>query len=121
MRKYKETIELPFPPSVNSCYRAIPRGRICAVIMSKDGRTYKDRIKTLLGDDSKLLTDKRLMVSIRLFMPDRRRRDIDNYNKILLDSLTGLIWEDDSQIDILTIGRDEVIKGGKVIMTVREL
>jgi len=56
-----------------------------------------------------------------LFMPDKRRRDIDNYNKILLDSLTGIVWEDDSQIDILTIGRDEVIKGGKVIITVREL
>ena len=121
MRKYKETLELPFPPSVNSCYRAIPRGRICAVIVSKDGRAYKDRIKSMLSDDSKLLTDKRLMVSIRLFMPDRRRRDIDNYNKILLDSLTGIVWEDDSQIDILSISRDEIIKGGKAILTIREL
>ena len=121
MRKYKETLDLPFPPSVNACYRAIPRGKICAVIISKDGRAYKERIKTLLSDNSKLLTDNRLMVSIRLFMPDKRRRDIDNYNKILLDSLTGIVWEDDSQIDILTIGRDEIIKGGKVIITVKEL
>jgi crossover junction endodeoxyribonuclease RusA len=121
MRKYKEVLELPFPPSVNSCYRSIPRGRICAVILSKDGRAYKDRIKRMLSDNSKLLTDKRLMVSIRLFMPDRRKRDIDNYNKILLDSLTGIVWKDDSQIDILTISRDEIIKGGKAVINIREL
>lgn len=120
MRKYKESFELPFPPSVNACYRAIPRGRICANILSKKGREYKERIAIILENDD-LLTDKRLMVQIRLFMPDKRRRDIDNYNKILLDSLTGFIWEDDSQIDILTISRDDVVNGGLVKLVVREL
>lgn len=33
-----------------------------------------------------------------LFFGTKRRQDIDNYNKILLDSLTGILWEDDSQI-----------------------
>lgn len=30
-------------------------------------------------------------------------RDIDNYNKILLDSLTWIIYEDDKQIKLMTI------------------
>lgn len=36
-------------------------------------------------------------VEISLFWGDRRKRDIDNI-KILLDALTGIVWEDDSQI-----------------------
>lgn len=121
MRLYKQEFELPFPPSVNACYRSIPRGKICTSILSKQGREYKDRIVRLMEGDKSLLTDKRLMVQIRLFMPDKRRRDIDNYFKLLLDSLTGIVWEDDSQIDILTVSRDNVEKGGRVRMIVREL
>jgi crossover junction endodeoxyribonuclease RusA len=56
----------------------------------------------------------RLELSVMLYPPDRRRRDIDNVCKALLDSLTfaGLI-EDDSLIDKLTIERGTVVKGGK--------
>lgn len=121
MRKYKQELELPFPPSVNQCYRSIPRGKICTSILSKRGREYKERVGNLLEGDSKLLTDKKLLVNIKLFMPDRRRRDIDNYTKALLDALTGLVWEDDSQIDILVLSREPVEKGGRVKLTVQEL
>ena len=41
-----------------------------------------------------------LAVEITLFWGDRRKRDIDNI-KILLDSLTGIVWDDDSQIEDL--------------------
>lgn len=30
-------------------------------------------------------------------------RDIDNYGKILLDSLTWIVYEDDKQIKLMTI------------------
>lgn len=39
-----------------------------------------------------------LSISIRLFFGDRRKRDFDNYHKISMDSLSGIVWEDDSQI-----------------------
>lgn len=38
-----------------------------------------------------------LAVEVQLFWPDRRKHDIDNI-KVLLDSLTGIVWEDDGQI-----------------------
>lgn len=44
-----------------------------------------------------------LSVYIRLYFKDKRVRDIDNYNKILLDSLTWIIYEDDKQIKLMTI------------------
>ena len=53
---------------------------------------YKGRIRT---DDIDL--------RIELFFGDLRKRDVDNYNKIVLDVCTGILWEDDSQIQSLLI------------------
>lgn len=33
-----------------------------------------------------------------VFMPDRRKRDAGNYRKLLTDALTGVAYEDDSQL-----------------------
>lgn len=32
------------------------------------------------------------------WFPDRRRRDVGNYGKCLQDALTGLVYDDDSQL-----------------------
>ena len=37
-------------------------------------------------------------LTVRFFFKDKRRRDIDSHLKCLLDSFTGLVYEDDSQI-----------------------
>lgn len=37
-------------------------------------------------------------IKIELFFGDLRKRDWDNYNKIIMDSFNGIVWEDDSQI-----------------------
>jgi len=98
------TFELPFPPSVNSMYRAFRRGNICTTIMSKKGREYVEDVRDCVQVSVPLTV--RLEVRIELYPPDNRRRDIDNYAKSVLDSLTKSgVWEDDSQIDKLTIIR----------------
>lgn len=40
---------------------------------------------------------------LELFFGDKRIRDIDNYNKLILDACTGLLWLDDKQIMSLHI------------------
>ena len=40
-----------------------------------------------------------------LWMPDRRRRDVDNCAKSICDGLNGIAWADDSQVSELTIVR----------------
>jgi len=42
-------------------------------------------------------------VIIKLFFRNNLRRDIDNWNKILFDSLTGIAWIDDHQINKMSI------------------
>jgi len=54
--------------------------------------------------------------------PDKRRRDLDNLPKALLDGLTHSgIWDDDSQIDDLRIMRGEIVKGGSVTVVIDEV
>ena len=37
-------------------------------------------------------------VTLRFWFADERRRDLDNCAKAVLDALTGLAWDDDSQV-----------------------
>ena len=115
----KMRIELPFPPSVNQAYRAITRGKIATTILSKQGRQYHKSVKSLLyKPDREPLTDD-LAVTVELYPRDRRKRDIDNYFKLLFDSLTEAgIWKDDSQIKQLHAYKREVTQGGVVAVTI---
>lgn len=42
-------------------------------------------------------------VKIDLYFKDKRRRDVDNYNKLVLDALEGIVYEDDKQIQKLIV------------------
>ena len=42
-------------------------------------------------------------LDIKLYFGDKRKRDIDNYNKILLDSMSGIVFDDDKQIQKIII------------------
>lgn len=60
-------------------------------------------------------------MDVTVFPPDRRRRDIDNVQKALLDALQhGGAFHDDNQIVRLTIERGDPVDGGKTIVSIRE-
>lgn len=44
-------------------------------------------------------------IEITLFYGDKRARDIDNCGKLLLDALTGIVWEDDRQIVEMAVAK----------------
>ncbi|AGH74492.1 Crossover junction endodeoxyribonuclease rusA [Edwardsiella piscicida C07-087] len=63
-----------------------------------------------------------LSVHVVLYPPTRARRDLDNFFKAPLDSMTKIgIWHDDSQIKRLTAEFGEVVKGGCVEITVQQI
>jgi crossover junction endodeoxyribonuclease RusA len=55
--------------------------------------------------------DRRYTVAITVTFQDARRRDIDNVAKTVLDGLNGHAWQDDSQVDGLTIVRTSPERG----------
>lgn len=117
-------IELPFPPSTNAYWRHVAMGRGVRVLISERGRKYRDQVVASCCSVhvTGLNLGGRLRVTVTLHAPDRRRRDLDNYNKGLLDALTEAgVWGDDSQIDDLRNVRGQVVKGGKVVVEIEEL
>lgn len=103
-------IVLPFPPSTNTYWRSVP-GK--GVLISAGGRQYRSAVHALaVSQGWHKFGDKRLSVSIEAWMPDKRRRDLDNLLKATLDALTHAgVWHDDSQIDALTIIRAPLVGG----------
>lgn len=112
-------IELPYPPQINNYY--IPHGKQRYV--SKEGKEFRRAVgwicKAARIDDGRT---ERLKVAIQLWTPDKRKRDIDNVLKPLLDALGAAgVYKDDSQIDSLSILRCGVEKGGRCIVAVEAM
>ena len=83
------------PYSTNSLYRR--HGH--TIYMSKEGRDLKQSYQWQVKSQCKQPISKEpLKIAIDLFFPDKKKRDIDNYHKILLDSMSDIVWKDDSQI-----------------------
>ena len=104
------TLNLPYPPTCNTYYRHTG-GR---TLLSRRGRAYREAVGgcvLLQAPRQRLNGD--LSIMIRLQPPDRRRRDIDNTLKAVLDSLLhpGL-YDDDSQIVALRVYRDPPVQCG---------
>ena len=96
--------ELPWPPSVNHYYRHVGT----RVLISRDGRKYRDLIVSRLRSEGASPFDCPVELSVELYPPDNRRRDIDNSLKCLLDAFThGGLYRDDSQIQKLTVTKRE--------------
>ena len=109
-------LTLPWPPSTNHYWMAA-RGR---VILTADARAYHYAITRLIGPLR--APQGRLRVELHAYPPDRRRRDLDNLQKVLLDSLTcAKFWDDDELIDDLRIVRREQIKDGQIIFSVETI
>lgn len=83
------------PQSTNHLYK-YGRGHF---YMTKEGRELKESYqKEMMVQWRKPLLKGGVGVMIVLNFNDHRKHDIDNYNKILLDAGTGMLWEDDNQI-----------------------
>lgn len=109
--------DLPFPPSVNHYYRHVgPR-----TLISRRGRAFRSRVCAILAAARVRPFDGPIRVEIEVYPPDRRRRDIDNVQKALLDALQhGGAYHDDSQIVKLEIERRDCVPAGRTLVRIRK-
>ena len=109
-------LTLPWPPSVNSYWGFHGHRRF---LTQKALEFKKHAVAAVQGQK---LGQARLSVTIIAHAPDRRTRDLDNILKPTLDALVQAgLFDDDSQVDLLTVQRGEVVKNGKAIVTVASL
>lgn len=112
------TLELPYPPSVNTYWRHA-RGRH---YISEKGKAYQSKVfVACLGY---LPFKKPVSIKVQVWLPDKRRRDLDNLWKVLLDSLVNAqivaddCWQCMPKQSIEAMG---VEKGGKLVVRLREI
>ncbi len=110
---------LPWPPSVNNYWIRTRRG---GVMVSKNGRRFREELLAdLLGKVPRTIVGP-VRLSICVMPPDRRKRDLDNLLKPVLDGLTAAgVWQDDSQVDELFLRRGDVTPHGRVFVEVGEM
>ena len=112
-------LTLPYPPSVNHYWRRVG----LHTLISREGRTFRRNVCALLGGGGmrKPPSGGRIALAMDAFPPDRRRRDLDNLHKPVLDALEHAgIYADDSQIDLLVTRRREMVPGGSLLVTIEE-
>ena len=92
------------PLSNNSIYQTMCRGNFPSRYLSNKGKSLKEdyqwqilqqyKDKPMLGE---------IKVDIKLFHKSKRKTDWDNFHKLSMDSMTGLVYEDDSQVKKATV------------------
>lgn len=112
------TLTLPMPPSINH-YFARNGNR---TYIPDSVKVYRSRVMGIVCDERPTKLKGRLSLYVAIYPGSKRRMDLDNRIKGLQDALTlAGVWEDDEQIDVLTVVRGDVIKGGQVKIEIREL
>jgi len=104
-------LTLPLPPSVNTYYKKY-RNKL---IISPAGQEFRKNVINLVDSIAGLERfnkDDRLLLEVRFYPPDNRRRDLDNFcGKALQDALQFAgVYPDDSQLDVVSYCRMQTDK-----------
>ena len=110
------TLSFPYPPSVNAYWLQAGKRRY----ISQRGRDFKLSVaQYIYSNQLTSFGSQPIEISIILFPRDKRLLDIDNCCKAILDSMNGLMYDDDQQVWKLTVERGEKIKGGGCQITIK--
>jgi crossover junction endodeoxyribonuclease RusA len=113
------TLTLPYPPSINAYWRR--NGH--RYFIAPAGIAFRTEVEVFCMAAGVRPLAGPVALTVSLVPGDRRRRDIDNVLKPLLDALThGGAWADDSQVKrlVVTMG-DPDPKRGRCMVNVMEM
>lgn len=107
---------LPWPPSANTYWRSMRGGKLAGlVLLSREAREYRKLVVEVLVEQNVPRHELAGSLEVELLAhpPDRRRRDIDNLLKPVLDTLIhAKVIEDDVYVDRLVIERGTRVTEG---------
>tara|TARA_R110000803_G_scaffold105482_4_gene173683 strand:- start:2479 stop:2862 length:384 start_codon:yes stop_codon:yes gene_type:complete len=107
-------LELPYPPSVNSYWQANGHRRF----ISKEGVAFTKEVDLIVKQSrAKSFGENRIAISVMIHPRSKRKFDLDNTLKAILDALMKAgMYNDDSQIDFIEIARGEAVPKGAAII-----
>lgn len=108
----------PYPPSVNHYW--LTRGRY--KFLSDKARAFATNVAKLLPAQTTFFGTSLVSLEIAVYPPDKRKRDIDNILKPILDALAKAgVYTDDSQVHKILIYKCEPCKNGKIEIKIKKL
>jgi len=122
-RQQMITLDLPYPPSVNRYWRRVGN----RTVLSKAARVFRKRVadlwfvqKCVFRRDG--FDDHPVALKLVAQPPDRRKRDLDNLCKAVLDGLQAArIIGDDVQVRKLELEWGDPAPGGRVTVWIEPL
>ena len=111
--------ELPYPPSVNNYWHTSGKRRY----ISPAGKKFTEEVAVNVYEQGyKRFGDKSLGISVMIHPRSKRRFDLDNTLKAILDALMKAgCYDDDSQFEYIEIARGEARDGGAAVVHIYEL
>lgn len=123
---YDVTITLPMPPSENEFWRAKPvvskkTGKLRSVVyLTEEARAYKETVLHLSANVvGGYPYTGRIAVDIKVYFEDDKR-DLTNTDKVLLDCLQKVLYQNDKQIWDFHMSRHLDPRDPRVVVRVSE-
>lgn len=111
-------LRLPFPPTVNHSTRPTANG---GRFLTAAHKKFRRDVAVIVAKAGGPVIEGRLAVNIIVCPPNRRKFDLDNRIKALLDALQRAgVYADDEAIDDLRIRRGEV-GGNDAFVTIKRI
>jgi len=112
-------------PSVNRAYWFISKGKRIIKVKTTVAKNWIKKVQDSFMEqypntNHPIFQDGYVEVSLEFHFTDKRRHDVDNFQKLTLDALTKFIWNDDTQIKKITSEKFESTLTKKTKMRVRK-
>lgn len=109
---------LPYPPTINHYYGNLKRG---GKYIKKPGQIFRQSVWAVVLPMKVKTMITPLSVTLDIYPPDRRKRDIDNINKALFDALEhAQVFANDCQIVELISRKHECDGIGRVEVKIKD-
>lgn len=107
MKKANRIVLSGEPKSTNHIYKYSCTGNFPRMYMTSEGKALKEQyiLEARTQWKGELLVDD-VCMSIVFYFKNKRKRDLDNQNKLIMDSLEGIVYENDRQVSELSLTRE---------------
>jgi len=110
-KKTHVLLTLPVPPSANRYWRMAKTH----IVVSQEAQDYKQLVRLACAEIDPLAKGNDVAVSFTIYRA-RKAGDLDNYTKILLDALKGVVYADDDQVVDIHAKRDDDKENPRVVL-----